>query len=163
MSEWVARPGTISIYRYDITIKKLKEILQKIPSQETVTKALEIQSEDEIKEYMEKRLGEIEEGLIVIKREYPTSTGPMDFLAKDMDGIDTVIEVKMKADDTTVTQLRRYMRSYKKDSKVSKVRGIIVAEEFKKRCLDDVEELKELGMDIRVHKCKKQFGFTRLV
>jgi len=131
LSEWVARPGTISIRRYDI--EKLMKILENIPSQETVNKALEIQSEDEIKDYIEKHPTEIEEGLKIIRREYPTSTGPMDFLAKDKDGIDTIIEVKRRADDTTVTQLRRYMRSYRRDSKVKKVRGIIVAEEFKKK------------------------------
>ena len=159
LSEWVARPGTIAIREYDM--KKLKDILRKIPSHETVIRALEIQSEDEIKDYIERHLGDVEEGLKVIKREYPTSVGPMDFLAKDKDGIDTVIEVKIRAEDRTVTQLRRYMRSYKKDSKVAKVRGIIVAEEFTKRCLDDVEELKELGMDIRLYECKKKFSFAK--
>jgi hypothetical protein len=160
LSEWVARPGTISIRQYDM--RKLKKILQNIPSQETVTKALEIHDEDEIKDYMERHLEEVEKGLIVIKREQPTSEGPMDFLAKDKDDINTVIEVKMMADDATVTQLRRYMRSFKRDAKISKVRGIIVAEEFTKRCGDDVRELNDHGMDILLYKCRKKFGFSRL-
>jgi RecB family endonuclease NucS len=87
----------------------------------------------------------------------------MDFLTKDKDGIDTVIEVKMKADDHTVTQLRRYMRSHKNDSGKSKVRGIIVAEEFSKTALDDVKEHCDLGIDIQACRCKKQFGFERLL
>jgi RecB family endonuclease NucS len=159
LSEWVARPGAISICDYDI--KKLKESLQRIPSEETITKALEIEGEDEIKDYIEKHPDEVEQGLNLIKREHPTSAGPMDFLAKDKDGIHTVIEVKMKADDVTVTQTRRYMRSYKKDQNVSKVRGIIVAQEFTKRCLDEVEELRDLGIDLRLYKCKKKFEFTK--
>jgi hypothetical protein len=160
LSKWVARPGTISIRHCDT--KKLKTILERIPSQETVTKALEIHDEDEIKDYMEKHLDEIEKGLQVVRREQPTSEGPMDFLAKDKDGINTIIEVKMVADDSTVTQLRRYMRSFKQDAKTSRIREIIVAEEFTKRCVDDIKELGEHGLVIDLHKCKKKFGFSRL-
>ena len=160
LSEWVARPGTISIRQYDI--RKLKKVLLNIPSQETVTKALEIHDEDEIKDYMERHLDEIEKGLKVVRREQPTSEGPMDFLAKDKEGIDVVIEVKMVADDSTVTQLRRYMRSFKRDTKTSEIKGMIVAEEFTKRCVDDVKELKEHGMDIALYMCRKKFGFSRV-
>ena len=160
LSEWVARPGTLSIREYDI--KKLKQISQEIPSEETVTKALEIESEDEIKDYMERHLGDVEEGLTLVKREYPTSSGPMDFLAKDKQGTDVIVEVKMKADDATVTQTRRYMRSLKRDQKVATVRGIIVAEEFTKRCIDDAQELKQLGLDICMFKCKKKFNFVKV-
>jgi len=160
LSEWVARPGTIAIRQYDK--KKLKQILQKIPSEETITKALEIESEDEIKDYMEKHFGEIEEGLTLIQREYPVATDRMDFLAKDKQGTDVVVEVKMKADDATVTQTRRYMRSLKRDKKVARVRGMIVAEEFMKRCIDDVQELRQLGLDISLFRCKKKFDFVKV-
>jgi predicted Mrr-cat superfamily restriction endonuclease len=160
LSEWVARPGTIAIRQYDMA--KLKRILQKIPSQETVTKALEIHDEDEIKDYMERHLEELEKGLTVIKREQQTSEGPMDFLAKDKRGVYAAIEVKIEADDATVSQLRRYMRSFKEDTKASKVDGIIVAEGFTKRCVDDVRELSDHGMDIALYKCRKKFGFTKL-
>jgi RecB family endonuclease NucS len=135
--------------------------MQDIPTQETVTKALEIHDEDEIKDYMEKHLEEIEKGLKVVKREHQTSEGPMDFLAKDKEGANVVIEVKMVADDPTVTQLRRYMRSFKRDAKTSKIKGMIVAKEFTKRCVDDVMELREHGMDIAIYKCWKRFGFSR--
>ncbi len=157
LSQWVSIPGTISAKPYDRA--KIDKALKLVPSQETVTKTLEIHDEGEIKDYMEKHIGEIEKGLVLIGREYPTSTGPMDFLAKDKDGINTVIEAKRKADDHAVTQLRRYMRSYKNDSGMSEVRGIIVAEEFSKPCLDDVKEHCDLGMNIRAFKCRKQFGF----
>jgi RecB family endonuclease NucS len=111
---------------------------------------------------MEKNIGEVEKGLKLVEREHPTSDGPMDFLAKDSNGNNVVIEVKTKADDSTVSQLRRYMRSLKRDTKDSKVRGIIVAEEFTKRCLDDVAELKEHGIDIGLYKCRKKFDFTKV-
>ena len=160
LPEWVARPGTLSIREYDI--KKLQKILQEIPSEETVIKALEIESEDEMKDYMERNLEDVEKGLILVKREYLTSSGPMDFLARDKQGTDVVVEVKLKADDATVTQTRRYMRSLKRDQKVAGVRGIIVTEEFTKRCIDDVQELRQLGLDISLFKCKKRFNFVKV-
>jgi len=160
LSEWVARPGTISIREYDI--KKLRQILQEVPSEETVTKALEIESEDEIKDYMEKHIEDVEDGLTLVEREHMTSSGPMDFLAKDKQGTDVIIEVKKRADDTAVTQTRRYMRSFRRDQNVTTVRGIIVAEKFTKRCIDDVQELSQLGLDIRLSKCKKKFDFVQL-
>lgn len=110
--EWVAKPGTILIKQYDF--RKLKRSLQNVPSQESVTKTLEIHDENEIKDYMETHLEDVEKGLRLIKREYPTSEGPMDFLAKDKGGVDVVIEVKMEADDSAVAQVRKYMRSFKK-------------------------------------------------
>lgn len=161
LSKFVALTGTISAKPYGID--KVKKAISSIPSQETVTKALEIHDENEIKEYMEKHMSEVEKGLTLVGREFQTSTGPMDFLARDKDGTSTVIEVKMKADDHTVTQLRRYMRSHKNDSGKPKVRGIVVAEEFSKTALDDVKEHCDLGMDIRACKCRKQFGFERLL
>jgi Holliday junction resolvase-like predicted endonuclease len=157
LSEWVARPGALSIREYDI--KKLQKILQEIPSEETVSITLEIHSEDEIKDYLEKHPGDVEEGLVLIQREYPTSTGPMDFLTKDKNGVHTVIEVKMEADDTTVTQIRRYMRAFKREKKVANIRGIIVAEEFNPRCIEDVAELAQHGFDLRLYKCRKKFHF----
>jgi len=159
LSEWVARPGTISVREYNI--KKLKKALQEIPGEETITRALEIQSEDEIKDYIQKHPGDLEEGLLIVKREYPTSRGPMDFLAKDKNGIHTVIEVKTKAGDTTATQTRRYMRAYEKEKKrkVANIRGIIVAEEFTPNCLEDVADLVRHGFDLRLYKCRKKFHF----
>jgi hypothetical protein len=160
LSDWVARPGTISVSEYDR--KKLYAILQKIPSQETVIKALEIQNEDEIKDYMEKHLDEVESNLTLIERECETSSGPMDFLAKDRRGTHTVIEVKMQADDTTATQIRRYMRSFKNDKRISKVRGIIVAQVFTKIGVDEARELIEHGYQLSLVKCKKKFEFVAL-
>lgn len=158
LSEFVALQGTISIRSYDRA--KLEKALKDIPSHETVTKALEIHDEDEIKDYMEKHLNEVEPDLELVKREHATSEGPMDFLAKDKNGFHVVIEVKMAADDSSVTQLRRYMRAYKEDKgNAAKIRGVLVAENLSKRCLDDIKDLNDHGMNIAVYKCSKKFGF----
>lgn len=160
MSGWVARPGTLAIRDYDI--KKLRLALQKIPTEETMTKTLEIHGEDEINDYMEKHLEDVEKGLKLLQREYPINSDRMDFLAKDQNGMDTVIEVKTTADDSAVTQVRRYMRMYKNSKGVAQVRGLIVAEEFTKRCLEEVDELTGHGFNLRLYKCKKRFDFSRI-
>ena len=161
LSQWVAKPRTLSFFDQDA--KKLKEILQKIPSQEAVTIALEIHGENETKDYIEKNPEAIEEGLSIIERECQTLSGPMDFLAKDKNGIYTVMEVKMEADDTTVTQIRKYIQAFKSNKKVAKVRGIIVAEDFKKSCIEDTAELTQLGFNLNLYKCKKTFNFAKLL
>lgn len=162
LSKFVSLPGTISVKSYKLN--KLSKELESVPSQETVNKALEIHDEKEIKDYMEGHLNEIEKGLTLVKREHATSeSGTMDFLAKDANGFFVAIEVKVNADDSDVPQLRRYMRAYKSDSQASKIRGILIAEDFSKRCLEDIKELSDLGMNIRACKCRKQFGFERLL
>ena len=159
LSEWVARPGTLAIRDYDI--KKLRLALQKIPTEETMIKTLEIHGEDEIKDYMEKHLEDVKKGLKLTQREYPINSDRMDFLAKDRNGVDTVVEVKTTADDSAVTQTRRYMRMYKNSKGVAQVRGLIVAEEFTKRCLEEIEELTGHGFNLSLYKCKKKFDFSR--
>jgi predicted Mrr-cat superfamily restriction endonuclease len=160
LSDFVARQGTISIIQYDRA--KLEKALNGVPSHETVTKALEIHDEDEIQEYIEKNIEEIEKGLKLVKREQPTSEGPMDFLAKDEKGFNVIIEVKISSDDSTVTQLRRYIRAYKRDTGTAKIRGMIVAENFSKRCIDDVKDLNDYGLNIVLYRCMKKFGFIRV-
>ena len=163
LSNWVSRVGTIAIQDFkELSKEKLREILEKIPSHTAVSKALEFHDENEIKDYMEKNMGEVESDLELVEREYQTSDGPMDFLSRDKEGRNVVIEVKLEAKNSTVSQLRRYMRAYKKDEKSSRVRGMIVAEKFSKGCLDDVAELKELGMDASLVCCRKKFGFQLL-
>jgi RecB family endonuclease NucS len=153
-------PGTITIREYDL--RKLRQILQKIPSQEAVTSAFEIDDENEIKDQIEKHPEDVEKGLTVIERECQTSEGPMDFLTKDRNGIHTVIEVKVEADDTAITQVMRYIRAYKSKKKLRKIRGIIVAERFKKRCVEHAKELTKMGFDLSLYQCRKTLSFLKL-
>ena len=155
LAKWVARIGTISTCEFDL--KKLKETLQKVPSQEMVTKALEIKNEDEIKDYMERHLEDVEEGLTLVEREHSTSIGPMDFLAKDKNDNQTVIEVKVKAHEKAVGQTLAYMQAYKEQSNVKDIRGIIVAEEFTLKCKKAAK-----ASDLDLSKCKKKFVFEKL-
>jgi DNA-binding GntR family transcriptional regulator len=66
LPKFVALQDTLSTRPYDRV--KLKKALEKVPSHETVTKALEIHDADEIKDYMEKHLNEVEPSLELVKR-----------------------------------------------------------------------------------------------
>lgn len=55
----VALPGTIHIFEY--SVEKLKDSLQKVPE---FPEAPEIETEDEIRNYLQKHLDELEQGLM---------------------------------------------------------------------------------------------------
>ena len=157
LRNWVARPGTLLVREYSLA--KLKKSLKDIPSQDIVSKALQIQNEKEIKDYIEDHIDTLEKGLILIKREYRINSDSMDFLAKDDQGTPVVIEVKVKATESAISQIRKYMRAYKKDQAVDSIRGIVVAQHFSKGFIDDMEDLREHNYDIKAIKCRKTFAF----
>jgi RecB family endonuclease NucS len=73
----------------------------------------------------------IEEGLTLIRREYPTAIGPVDLLCRDRNGRTVAIEVKRRGEIDGVEQLARYLEYLAKDSSLGEVRGIFVAQVIK--------------------------------
>lgn len=73
----------------------------------------------------------IEEGLTLIRREYPTAIGPVDLLCRDRNGNTVAIEVKRRGEIDGVEQLGRYLEYLTKDSSLGNVRGIFVAQVIK--------------------------------
>lgn len=73
----------------------------------------------------------IEEGLTLIRREYPTAIGPVDLLCRDPNGNTVAIEVKRRGEIDGVEQLGRYLEYLAKDSSLGNVRGIFVAQVIK--------------------------------
>ena len=73
----------------------------------------------------------IEDGLTLVRREYPTAIGPIDLVCRD--GSDTVvaIEVKRRGDIDGVEQLARYIERLHLDSSLGVVRGVFVAQVVK--------------------------------
>ena len=70
----------------------------------------------------------IEEGLRLIRREYPTDIGPVDLLCSDRDDTAVAIEVKRRGEIDGVEQLARYLERLRNDSRLATVRGIFVAQ-----------------------------------
>lgn len=73
----------------------------------------------------------IEEGLSLIRREYPTAIGPVDLLCRDNKGRTVAVEIKRRGEIDGVEQLARYMEYLSKDSSLGDVRGIFVAQVIK--------------------------------
>ena len=71
---------------------------------------------------------EIEEGLQLIRREYPTDIGPVDLLCEDSDGRTVAVEIKRNGGIDGVEQLARYVERLDRDPRLQPVRGIFVAQ-----------------------------------
>ena len=71
------------------------------------------------------------DGMVLVRREYPTDIGPVDLLCRDGDGAAVAIEVKRCAEIAGVEQLVRYLERLDRDGRLRPVRGILAAQQFK--------------------------------
>lgn len=70
----------------------------------------------------------LEEGLTLIRREYPTDIGPVDLLCADGNRATVAVEVKRRGEIDGVEQLSRYMERLDNDVRLAPVRGIFAAQ-----------------------------------
>lgn len=87
--------------------------------------------EEQMQRLLSERLGEIGEGFTLVRREYPTDVGPVDLLCKDADGVTVAVEIKRRGEIDGVEQLTRYLHFLNRDSRLSPVRGMFVAEQIR--------------------------------
>jgi RecB family endonuclease NucS len=73
----------------------------------------------------------IEEGLELLRREYPTDVGPVDLLCRDGSGQVVAVEIKRRGEIDGVEQLTRYLDFLNRDPALEPVRGILVAQAVK--------------------------------
>ena len=73
----------------------------------------------------------MEEGLSLIRREYPTPIGPVDLLCRDAEGATVAVEVKRRGEIDGVEQLTRYLDFLNRDERLAPVRGLFVAQAIK--------------------------------
>ena len=71
------------------------------------------------------------DGMILVRREYPTDIGPVDLLCRDGDGAAVAVEVKRCAEIAGVEQLARYLERLDRDGRLRPVRGILAAQQIK--------------------------------
>ena len=74
------------------------------------------------------RLGEIEKGLQLVRREFPTDIGPVDLFCHTGAGESVAIEIKRQGGIDGVEQLARYLERMNLDARLAPVRGIFVAQ-----------------------------------
>ena len=73
----------------------------------------------------------IDEGLRLVRREYPTDIGPVDLLCRDREGNAVAVEIKRRAEIDGVEQLVRYLERLDLDPRLRPTRGVLVAQEIK--------------------------------
>ncbi len=69
----------------------------------------------------------IEDGLTLVRREYPTAIGPIDLVCRDGEDTVVAVEVKRRGDIDGVEQLARYIERLQLDSSLGEIRGVFVA------------------------------------
>ena len=77
------------------------------------------------------RPGALEEGLTLIRREFPTDIGPVDLLCHDGAGGTVAVEIKRRGEIDGVEQLARYLERLNLDARLAPVRGIFAAQSIK--------------------------------
>jgi len=88
-------------------------------------------SETELQWLLAQAPDEIEQGLRLVSREFPTDLGPVDLLLRDTDGGTVAVEVKRIGELSAVEQLSRYLERLNGDASLAPVRGILVAQTIK--------------------------------
>jgi RecB family endonuclease NucS len=73
----------------------------------------------------------IEEGLLLVRREYPTDIGPVDLMCRDAQGRAVAVEIKRVGEINAVDQLSRYLERLGLDARHDGLRGVLVASTIK--------------------------------
>ncbi|MFZ9384065.1 MAG: endonuclease NucS [Ilumatobacteraceae bacterium] len=70
-------------------------------------------------------------GLSLVRREWPTSIGPVDLMCRDERGDYVAIEIKRRGEIDGVEQLARYLEVLRPDTALTNLRGVFVAQVIK--------------------------------
>ena len=77
----------------------------------------------------------LEEGLRLVKREWPTDVGPVDLMCRDSDDGWVAVEIKRVGTIDAVEQLSRYLDCIRVDPSRAACRGILAAQQLKPQAI----------------------------
>jgi RecB family endonuclease NucS len=90
---------------------------------------------DGVERDLQEALGEqpewLEEGLRLVRREWPTDVGPVDLMCRDADDGWVAVEIKRVGTIEAVEQLSRYLDFIRLDPAKAECRGILAAQSLK--------------------------------
>lgn len=84
--------------------------------------------EAELQELLAANPGEVEPGLVLVRREHPTRVGPVDLLCQDADGCWVAVEIKRRGEIAGVEQLLRYLECLEAEGLHRPLRGVLVGQ-----------------------------------
>ncbi len=135
---WMIAPNVVEIHedRWEITNSKSERLT--IWIEEIIEDVTHDLGDDPglVKDGVEAHLQELlaanpetlEEGLALIRREYPTDIGPVDLLCTDINSATVAVEIKRRGEIDGVEQLARYLERLDQDPRLAPVRGIFAAQ-----------------------------------
>lgn len=142
---WMVAPNVVEIFegRWEVTNNKGERLTVRIAEIiEDVTHSLGddpgLQKdgvEAHLQELLAARPWVLEDGLTLIRREYPTDIGPVDLLCADLQGRAVAVEVKRRGEIDGVEQLARYLERLGKDPRLGAMRGMFVAQSITPQAL----------------------------
>jgi hypothetical protein len=135
---WMVAPNVLEIHenRWVVSNKKgeqltiwILEILEDVTHELGDDPGLE---KDGVEAHLQELLASnpwvLEEGLSLIRREFPTDIGPVDLLCVDITQRTVAVEIKRRGDIDGVEQLVRYIERLDNDPRIAPVRGILAAQ-----------------------------------
>jgi RecB family endonuclease NucS len=138
-------PNVVEIFedRWEVTNSKGEKLTIRIAELiEDVTHSLGVDPglqkdgvEAHLQELLAVRPWVLEDGLTLIRREYPTDIGPVDLLCADAQGRAVAVEVKRKGEIDGVEQLSRYLERLRNDPRLGPMRGMFVAQSITPQAL----------------------------
>jgi RecB family endonuclease NucS len=87
--------------------------------------------ERDLQEALAERPDRLEEGLRLVRREWPTEVGPVDLMCRDEDDGWVAVEIKRVGTIEAVEQLSRYLDFIRLDPAKAECRGILAAQSLK--------------------------------
>ncbi|MGH8913357.1 MAG: endonuclease NucS [Acidimicrobiia bacterium] len=135
---WMVAPNVVETYddRWEVTNSKGEKLV--ISISEIIEDVTHILGDDpglqkdgveaHLQQLLAARPWVLEEGLTLIRREYPTDIGPVDLVCSDAVGRTVAIEVKRRGEIDGVEQLSRYLERLGNDPRLGRIRGMLVAQ-----------------------------------
>ena len=87
--------------------------------------------ERHLQEALAERPDVLEDGLRLVRREWPTEIGPVDLMCRDADDGWVAVEIKRVGTIEAVEQLSRYLEVIRPDPSLAECRGILAAQSVK--------------------------------
>jgi len=105
---------------------------------------------------------QIEPGLRLVKREWPTEVGPVDLMCRDTDDGWVAVEIKRIGTIDAVEQLSRYLDCIRVDPARAACRGILVAQSIKPQAvaLAESRELDCVEIDLELLRGEREAELT---
>ncbi|HEU4917440.1 MAG TPA: endonuclease NucS [Acidimicrobiia bacterium] len=156
---WMVAPNVISSFddRWEVTNDKgeklvitISEVLQDVTHALGEDPGLQKDGvEAHLQQLLASRPWVLEEGLTLIRREYPTDIGPVDLLCQDVEGNIVVVEVKRRGEIDGVEQLTRYLERLGMDPRLGPLRGMLVAQAItpQARVLAEARRIEAIEVD----------------